>query len=220
MAERISGALFLSASKPFFLEIYEVRLFCNHNSIVKPPTSLNRLQALRRQLSSEIILKQRLPPPAAPAKFSKASWRTQALEDVAQKDYEREAAAECVIITETEQLATAHLAKLAALRKAHYILANLTNKYVKRDPSERIVGAVPGHLYGSGGVRKVRMPGVVVNAASQDILGDSERSGGFWVRDAVTKAVNDYWAALKNDATATLNDEPSPPEEKQHEAAE
>ncbi len=172
-------------------------------SLVDPPSGFAAATLKRDHLEAEIA--------AARSAIKILEGKlAQAEEDVAQRDYEREAAAECVIIAETEQLAIKHLAKLATLRKEHYILANLVNKYVKRDPSERVVGSVPGLLYGSGGVRKIKMSAVVINAATQDILGDSERSGGIRVRDAVAQAVNDYWQALKADADATLHPEPKP----------
>jgi hypothetical protein len=116
----------------------------------------------------------------------------------------RDAAAEQVIATEAEAMATAHLEKLDALRAEHYVLNFLSMQHVKRSPSENVVASVPGQLYGSGPTRRVQMSPVVNEAASEQILGASEFKGGLRVREAIGARVASYFRALKDDPDAAL----------------
>lgn len=110
--------------------------------------------------------------------------------NVATLDIEREIAAEKVIAIEAEEMAVAFLAQLNALRSEHYRLASYHNRW-RKTPT---------------GMTQVRMSSIVMGAAMENILGDSEIHGGIRVREAIAKAMNEYWAALKSDPRAMLAD--------------
>jgi chromosome segregation ATPase len=124
-----------------------------------------------------------------------------------------EHAAEAVIAEQAEQMAISFMTKLEDLRREQYVLAALINRWIPRARSENAVGI---HGEPVRGVRQVKMPAVVGEAASQPIVGDSERKGGIFIRNAMMEAVARYWQNLKDDANAMLDDGATPRVDRLH----
>lgn len=112
-------------------------------------------------------------------------------------DFAIERAAEKVLAVETELRAVAHLEKITALRKEHYIISQLAMRYVKHPPSFNSAGQL-----GTISQRRAQMSGVTISAAMENVLGDYELRGGMKVRNEMGLAAQAYWQALKTNADA------------------
>jgi hypothetical protein len=94
-------------------------------------------------------------------------------------------------------------ARLHDLRLASIRLAAMANRPMKRNPA---VQRSDGPFYG-GGSTTIPMPPRVLDAIAQPIMGDYDRKTPPARKNEISRAVSEWWAALRNDPNAALSAE-------------
>jgi hypothetical protein len=111
-------------------------------------------------------------------------------------------AVEAVVIAEAEERARSFIRQIREAREALYVLRFLAARQVKRPLSE--IKNTPMVAYGSSPTRAIKMPGFVIAACHENIIGDSEVMNGTRLRDAVSAEVSAYWSRLHSDPEAQM----------------
>jgi hypothetical protein len=119
-------------------------------------------------------------------------------------DYLLDQARAAVFAAEAEKLAIEFLARLEELRHVSMRLSYMSMRTVKRNPAT--IQRHNGPYYGGGATSTITMPKVVVEAVGEECMGSYFRKNTPRKKDEISAAVSSWWAALRTDAEAHLDE--------------
>jgi hypothetical protein len=119
-------------------------------------------------------------------------------------EYSLDVAREAVFCAEASALADEFTRRLSEVRHMAIRLRHMTLRQVRRSPEARNISG--GQYFGQGATRALTMPKGVMEAVNEECMGSFDRKNHPSVRDRIALSVQDWWAALRTDANATLED--------------